>query len=126
MTKDTRTPSISRRTFLHAMLAAGGAALLGACGSAATPAPAENTGAAAPTAGASAGAAATAAPAAGGTGDKLLVWGVVSFTKEGDAMLGQQMQEWGAQNNHTVEYVALPGSDYDSKLAAAVESGAQP
>jgi multiple sugar transport system substrate-binding protein len=127
MTEDTRTSAISRRTFLQSMLAVGGTALLGACGSTATPPPAENTGAAAaPTAASSAGAAATAAPAAGGTGDKLLVWGVVSFTKDGDAMLGQQMQEWGAQNNHTVEYVALPGSDYDSKLAAAVESGAQP
>jgi multiple sugar transport system substrate-binding protein len=119
MTEETKPRTISRRAFLHGMLAAGGAALLSACGSSAAPPAGGNTGgSAAPT---------TAAPAAGSSaGGKLLAWGVVSFTKEGDALLGQQMQEWGKQNNYEVEYVPLPGSDYDSKLAAAVESGALP
>jgi hypothetical protein len=56
----------------------------------------------------------------------LTVWGVVSFTEEGDALLGQQMQEWGEQNGFTVEYVALPGSDYATRLATAVEAGEVP
>ena len=57
---------------------------------------------------------------------KLLVWGIVSFTSTGDALLGQQMQDWGKANKVEVEYVALPGSDYDQKVTAAVETGALP
>src|SRR6266542_1102034 len=114
MTEKPTTRRISRREFIHAMVAGTGAALLGACGGASAPATGNNAGA-------------TSAPAAGSSsGGKLLAWGVVSFTKAGDALLGEQMQEWGKQNNFEVEYVALPGSDYDSKLAAAVESGALP
>jgi len=126
MTEKPTTRRISRREFIHAMVAGTGAALLGACGGASTPATGNNAGGtSAPAAGSSSGA--TSAPAAGSSsGGKLLAWGVVSFTKAGDALLGEQMQEWGKQNNFEVEYVALPGSDYDSKLAAAVESGALP
>jgi multiple sugar transport system substrate-binding protein len=117
MAENPTTRMISRRAFLHGMLAAGGAALLAACGGAAAPTT-ENT---------TSSTAAPAAPAAGtSSGGKLLAWGVVSFTKAGDALMGEQMQEWGKQNNMEVEYVPLPGSDYDSKLAAAVESGALP
>jgi len=57
---------------------------------------------------------------------KLAAWGVVSFTKDGDALLGQQMAEWGRQHNVQVEYSPLPGSDYFAKVAAAVEAGALP
>lgn len=96
---------------------AGGAATATTGGGAAT------TGGATPTpTGAAAGPAASSRSFSG----KLLAWGVVSFTKEGDALLGQQMQEWGKANNVEVEYVALPGSDYSQKLAAAVETGAIP
>lgn len=82
------------------------------------------TGAATP---ASAAIAATApfAPAASYNG-KLLVWGIVSFTTAGDALLSQQMQDWGKANKVEVEYVALPGSDYSQKVTAAVETGALP
>jgi multiple sugar transport system substrate-binding protein len=58
--------------------------------------------------------------------NRLTVWGIVSFTEEGDALLGQQMQEWGAENGFEVEYVALPGSDYSTRLATAVEAGDVP
>ena len=58
--------------------------------------------------------------------NRLTAWGVVSFTEEGDALLGQQMQEWGKQNGVEVEYVALPGSDYATRLATAVEAGSVP
>lgn len=58
--------------------------------------------------------------------NKITVWGIVSFTEEGDALLGQQMQEWGATNGFEVEYVALPGSDYSTRLATAVEAGDVP
>ncbi len=57
---------------------------------------------------------------------KLTAWGIVSFTTAGDALLSQQMQDWGKANKVEVEYVALPGSDYDQKLTAAVETGALP
>jgi multiple sugar transport system substrate-binding protein len=69
---------------------------------------------------------AAGAPAARSFSGKLLAWGIVSFTKEGDALLGQQMQEWAKANGGDAEYVALPGSDYDQKVAAAVETGAIP
>ncbi len=68
----------------------------------------------------------TARPTAAQGCDKLTAWGVVSFTEEGDALLGQQMQEWGQQNGIEVEYVALPGSDYTTRLATAVEAGSVP
>ena len=51
---------------------------------------------------------------------------MVSFTKAGDELIGQQVQDWGKQNNMEVEYDALSGSDYITKLATAVESGAVP
>lgn len=56
----------------------------------------------------------------------LTVWGVVSFTEEGDDVLGQQMADWGEANGVEVEYVPLPGSDYTTKLATAVEAGSVP
>jgi multiple sugar transport system substrate-binding protein len=56
----------------------------------------------------------------------MLAWGIVSFTADGDKLLGEQMANWGKENKVEVEYVALPGSDYDSKVAAAVETGAVP
>jgi len=90
------------------------------------------TGAAAPTAAATTAAAMTtgttaaAAPASATFSGKLTAWGIVSFTKDGDALLGQQMADWGKANKVDVEYVPLNGSDYDSKVAAAVESGAIP
>lgn len=56
----------------------------------------------------------------------MTVWGVVSFTEEGDALLGQQMREWGEANGYAVEYIALPGSDYATRLATAVEAGEMP
>lgn len=61
-----------------------------------------------------------------GQENRLTVWGVVSFTEEGDALLGQQMADWGAQNGFEVEYVPLPGSDYATRLATAVEAGEVP
>ncbi len=68
-----------------------------------------------------------AAPASGGMfGGKITAWGIVSFTKDGDALLGQQMIDWGKANKVDVEYVPLNGSDYDAKVAAAVETGAIP
>ena len=110
--------TISRRVFINTAIGAGGATVLSACAAPATPqAPAAPAPAAAP----------TAAPAVvKATSSKLLVWGIVSFTKDGDAMLGQNMTDWGKANNTEVEYVALPGSDYASKVAAAVETGAMP
>lgn len=57
---------------------------------------------------------------------KLTVWGVVSFTEAGDDLLADQMKAWGEANGVEVEYVALPGSDYATKLAAAVEAGSTP
>jgi multiple sugar transport system substrate-binding protein len=54
--------------------------------------------------------------------NQITVWGVVSFTEEGDALLGQQMREWGEANGYEFEYVALPGSDYATRLATAVEA----
>jgi ABC-type glycerol-3-phosphate transport system substrate-binding protein len=57
---------------------------------------------------------------------KLLAWGIVSFTTTGDQLLGQQMVDWGTANKVEVEYVPLPGSDYSSKVTAAVETGAIP
>ena len=46
-----------------------------------------------------------------GSGGQLTAWGVVSFTKEGDRMVADQMQEWGDANGFTVEYSAVPGSN---------------
>lgn len=48
---------------------------------------------------------------------KLTAWGIVSFTKDGDNLLGQQMADWGKANNVSVEYVPLDGSTYDAKVA---------
>jgi len=56
----------------------------------------------------------------------MTAWGIVSFTTDGDKLLGDQMAAWGKANNVEVEYVALPGSDYAQKVAAAVETGAIP
>jgi multiple sugar transport system substrate-binding protein len=60
------------------------------------------------------------------TCDKITAWGVVSFTEAGDAKLGEQMVAWGEENGIEVEYVALPGSDYTTRVATAVEAGAVP
>ncbi len=57
---------------------------------------------------------------------KLTAWGVVSFTEEGDAKVAEQMQAWGEANGIEVEYSALPGSDYSTRLATAVEAGSVP
>lgn len=146
----------SRRTLLRGATAtaatAAAGALLAACGgSSATDTPKPAGGAAATTAPAASAASATRAPAAasgttapaattGTTGSavagaatpaksfsgKMTVWGIVSFTKDGDALLGQQMADWGKANNVQVEYVPLNGSDYDAKVAGAVETGAIP
>ncbi len=70
--------------------------------------------------------AAARAAAQDGSCDRLTVWGIVSFTEEGDALLGEQMQQWGEENGIEVEYVALPGSDYATRLATAVEAGSTP
>jgi multiple sugar transport system substrate-binding protein len=78
-----------------------------------------------------AGAAGLSAPAAKAAAaqdgcSRLTVWGVVSFTEEGDALLADQMRQWGEANGVEVEYVALPGSDYATRLATAVEAGTVP
>lgn len=99
--KNHRLPDISRRTMLKTTTAAGAALALGGGLSTATQAAQEFSG-------------------------SLTVWGVVSFTEEGDDLLGQQMRDWGEENGVEVEYVALPGSDYATKLAAAVEAGSTP
>ena len=57
---------------------------------------------------------------------KLTAWGIVSFTKDGDNLLGQQMADWGKANNVSVEYVPLDGSTYDAKVAGGIETGAIP
>ncbi|MBA2519377.1 MAG: extracellular solute-binding protein [Chloroflexia bacterium] len=67
-----------------------------------------------------------AKPARAQSCDRLTAWGVVSFTEEGDARLGEQMAAWGAENGIEVEYVALPGSDYTTRVATAVETGSVP
>jgi multiple sugar transport system substrate-binding protein len=65
-------------------------------------------------------------PAAAQDCGSLTVWGIVSFTPEGDELLGQQMKEWGEENGVEVEYVPTPGSDYTTKVATAVEAGTVP
>ncbi len=130
-------------------------ALLAACGgssatdtpkaaSGATTAPVGATSAPATSAAPSAPASATTAPAASATSGttgaaspaasaavaksfsgKLSVWGNVSFTKEGDNLLGQQMQEWGKANNVAVEYTAT-GTGYSAKIASSIETGSSP
>jgi multiple sugar transport system substrate-binding protein len=105
MTQHPNVQTLSRRSFLKGLAASGGMALLAACG----------------------GNPSTSAPGtSSGSSGNLLAWGVVSFTPAGDTLIGEQMVEWGKANNYEVEYVALPGSDYVTKVAAAVESGALP
>lgn len=65
-------------------------------------------------------------PARAQSCEKITAWGVVSFNEAGDAMLGEQMATWGQENGIEVEYVALPGSDYTTRVATAVEAGAVP
>jgi multiple sugar transport system substrate-binding protein len=103
-TRVQNLPELSRRSVLKTSAGAGAALALG--GAAALPA--------------------SQAGAAQEFSGKLTVWGVVSFTEEGDNLLGEQMQEWGEANGVEVEYVALPGSDYATKVAAAVEAGSTP
>jgi multiple sugar transport system substrate-binding protein len=67
-----------------------------------------------------------AADRAAAQGDTLTVWGGVSSLDAGDALLGQQMQAWGAENGFAVEYVAVPLPDYANQLATAVEAGDAP
>jgi multiple sugar transport system substrate-binding protein len=107
--------------------AAGGAASSTTATASGTTAPASGTSAASggTTAATTTGSSPVSAPAKS-FGGKLTAWGIVSFTKDGDNLLGQQMQDWGKANNVSVEYVALPGSDYTTKVAAAVETGAIP
>lgn len=67
----------------------------------------------------------------GGSGSQkfsgeLKVWGTVSFTKAGDTLLGKQMEDWGAKNGVTVTYTAVPGTDYTTKVATALEGGGLP
>lgn len=143
----------SRRTLLRGAAAAATAVVgtvLAACGGSSatdTPKPAATTASAAATSAPSGSASAatkppvaagTAAPATTGSAvagaptavksfsGKMTVWGIVSFTKDGDALLGQQMADWGKANKVDVEYVPLNGSDYDAKVAGAVETGAIP
>ncbi|HLL49723.1 MAG TPA: substrate-binding domain-containing protein [Thermomicrobiales bacterium] len=59
-------------------------------------------------------------------GTTLTVWGGVSSSEAGDALLGQQMQEWGAENGFEVEYVTWPLPDYATQLTTAVEAGEAP
>ncbi len=114
-------------------------------GAAATTAGSATTaGAAATTAPSSSAAAATKPPAAAGTtapattgsaaaspaavktfSGKMTVWGNVSFTPAGDALLEQQMQEWGKANGVTVEYVTN-SQGYRPKIAASIETGTTP
>jgi multiple sugar transport system substrate-binding protein len=138
---------LSRRQLLRFTalggLGMGVAAMLAACGAEAVPTAQAIATAAATNVPAGAGATVAAAatnPAAAATAvattvaggapktfsGNLTVWGIVSFTKAGDALLGQQMQDWGKANKVNVEYVPLPGSDFDTKLAGAVEAGATP
>lgn len=98
MSTDRSRRCISRRSVLQAAGAISAAAALGAPGRA----------------------------AAQDSCDRLTVWGVVSFTEEGDALLAEQMRQWGEENGIEVEYVAMPGSDYATKLATAVEAGTVP
>ncbi len=101
---DLKLPELSRRTMVKSSAGAGAALALG--GAVSMPA--------------------THAVAAQEFSGKLTVWGVVSFTEEGDNLLGEQMKAWGDENGVEVEYVALPGSDYATKVAAAVEAGSTP
>jgi multiple sugar transport system substrate-binding protein len=131
-----RNTSTSRRSFLKGIAAAAATttigAVLAACGGSSatdTPKAAAASATTVPASGTSAPATTGSAPAgapAKSFGGKLTAWGIVSFTKDGDNLLGQQMQDWGKANNVSVEYVALPGSDYTTKVAAAVETGAIP
>ncbi len=149
-----QTTMTSRRTLLRGVAATAATAavstVLAACGGSSatdTPKPAATTaGASATTAPSGSAAAATKPPAAAGTtapattgsavavaptavksfSGKMTAWGIVSFTKDGDALLGQQMADWGKANNVSVEYVPLDGSSYDSKVAGAIETGAIP
>ncbi len=149
--KRTTTMS-SRRALLRGAAATAATAVVGtvlaACGGSNatdTPkAPANPVGTSAPAASTSASAtrvpsvASTSAPATTGSAvagaptavktfsGKLTAWGIVSFTKDGDNLLGQQMIDWGKANKVEVEYVPLDGSTYDSKVAGAIETGAIP
>ncbi|MFZ0218264.1 MAG: extracellular solute-binding protein, partial [Candidatus Dormiibacterota bacterium] len=62
----------------------------------------------------------------GKIGGSLDVWGIVSFTPAGDALLGQQMKDWGTKNGVSVTYTAVPGTDYETKVGAAIQSGGLP
>jgi len=134
-TPDTTTSGGASATKPAAAATTGGTSPTSAGRAAPTTTPAAPAATAAATSGSAAttGAAATtggmqaAAPASGGMfSGKLTAWGIVSFTKDGDALLGQQMIDWGKANKVDVEYVPLNGSDYDAKVAAAVETGAIP
>lgn len=57
---------------------------------------------------------------------KMTAWGTVSFTKAGDRLLGQQMDDWAKDAGVSLEYTAVPGSDYTTKVSAAVEGKALP
>lgn len=132
----------TRRTFLKSIAALSASAtagtLLAACGggsatdtpkaaSGATSAPVASAASATSVTAGTTGATASAASAsvAKGFSGKLNVWGNVSFTKDGDNLLGQQMQEWGKANNVTVEYTPT-GTGYSAKVATSIETGTSP
>lgn len=127
----TNTAAPSRAASAAPSSAAGGAASAApsaAASTAASAAPASAAASAAAGAATPSTAAASTAPASAPASfsGKLLAWGIVSFTAAGDQLLGEQMAAWGKENKVEVEYVALPGSDYDAKVSAAVETGAIP
>jgi multiple sugar transport system substrate-binding protein len=92
-------------------------ALTAACTPAAAPAP---------TAAPAAAAAGSTPGAAKSNGTKLSVWGWQSFTPDGDKLLGDQINQWGAANNTQVEYVVVENAQFPQKLAAAIEAKAPP
>lgn len=135
----------SRRALLKYVAAATAipvtGAILSACGgAAATDTPGAAAGGSAPapgrtptppsaptaaTTGTTGGASAASPPSPKALGGTLSVWGSVSFTKEGDALLGQQMRDWGKANNVAVEYTVI-SADYLTKVAASIETGSSP
>lgn len=119
----TDTPKPAATAAAPSATTASAAATTAGTSASATKAPA----AASTSAPATTGSAVAGAPTAVKTfSGKLTAWGIVSFTKDGDSLLGQQMADWGKANKVDVEYVPLDGSTYQSKVASAVETGAIP
>lgn len=57
---------------------------------------------------------------------KLSAWGLQNFAPEGDKLIAGQMQEFGKLKNVPVEYVIVPYTEVQRKLAAAIEAKATP